>query len=309
MLYQRLFGAGEAEPVADRIREIERNHTGEPLVVQIARLSLDATFPWAVLYDRPLQYNPSKNEVCAEFLKGNECNGECGNEDPNTVCPYGFWGFRYIIEQPLRPPTAFSSVATQLSTAGNPHLALVYGSDLHLTEAHAEAVSEAVGSEVEVATPTSTEKLSEEIESGAHVVYFYCHGGNKPYRQWMVVNDKDPFLVSYLSDDLRDAWAKGAPLFVLNGCHTGKYDPSTVLSFVHRLGALGAAGVIGTEVMIHEYLGRAFGEFLLERLVKGEQVGRIVYDFRRELLKSKNLLGLVYVPYCYADLRIERQGA
>jgi hypothetical protein len=120
----------------------------------------------------------------------------------------------------------------------------------------------------------------------------------------MVVAEKDPFLVSYLSDDLRSAWSEGAPLVVLNGCHTGKYDPSTVLSFIHRLGELGAAGVIGTEVPIHEWMGSDFGQFLFERLLKGETVGQIVYEYRQKLLAKQNLLGLVYVPYCYADLRI-----
>jgi hypothetical protein len=166
-----------------------------------------------------------------------------------------------------------------------------------------------LGSKAEVGTPKGTLEVVQEIEGGTEVVYFYCHGGNKPYRHWLVLDKSDPLVPTYFRDDLRERWSNGAPLFVLNGCHTGKYDPSTVLSFVHRLGPLGAAGVIGTEVMIHELLGSAFGEFLFERLIKGEPVGRIVYDFRRELLKSRNLLGLVYVPYCYADLRIVKRDA
>jgi hypothetical protein len=307
MLYQRVFGTDEGKRIAAQIHDIERNER-EPLVVQIARLSLDAAFPWAVLYDRPLHYNPRHNAICQEFLDGDDCSKNCSVNDENVVCPYGFWGFRYVIEQPLRPPGVLSSIATQLSADGKPRLTLVYGSDLGLAESHRKAVEGVIGARAEVATPDSTDDLMEEMRGGSDVVYFYCHGGNKPYRQWLVVNEKDPFVVSYLSDDLGAKWADGAPLVVLNGCHTGKYDPSTVLSFVHRLGELGAAGVIGTEVPIHEYLGCAFGQFLFERLMKGERVGRIVYDFRRELLRSRNLLGLVYVPYCYADLRIEMKG-
>ena len=100
-----------------------------------------------------------------------------------------------------------------------------------------------------------------------------------------------------------------APLVVLNGCSTGDYDPATLLSFIHRFAALGASGVIGTEIPIHEYLGRAFGEYLIGRLLDGEPVGRVVYDFRQDLLRRRNLLGLAYVPYCYAGLRLERQDA
>jgi hypothetical protein len=136
------------------------------------------------------------------------------------------------------------------------------------------------------------------------IVYFYCHGGNTAYRQWLVVREDDPLMPAHLGDDLRSAWMDGGPLVVLNGCHTGKYDPATLLSFVHRFGALGAAGVVGTEIPIHEYLAEAFGRVLFRRLLAGDPVGRIVYDFRHELLRRRNPLGLVYVPYCYADLRM-----
>jgi hypothetical protein len=309
MLYQRVFGTREGQRVADAIRQVEKNQVGGPLVVQIARMSLDATFPWAVLYDRPLHYHPGSNEICQEFLKGSDCSKNCSKNDLNLVCPYGFWGFRYIIEQPLRPPGSFSSVATELSVEGSPRMTLVYGSDLELTEKHSKAVSDVLGSQAQVVTPKGTTELVKEIECGPAVVYFYCHGGNKPYRHWLVLDKGDPLVPTYLHDGLCEAWSGGAPLFVLNGCHTGKFDPSTILSFVHRLGTLGAGGVIGTEVMIHEYLGSAFGEFLFKHLVQGGQVGQIVYDFRRELLISRNLLGLVYVPYCYVDLRIVQRSA
>ena len=64
------------------------------------------------------------------------------------------------------------------------------------------------------------------------------------------------------------------------------------------------AGVIGTEIPIHEYLAEAFGRVLFRRLLAGDPVGRVIYDFRHELLRRRNPLGLVYVPYCYADLRL-----
>jgi hypothetical protein len=66
--------------------------------------------------------------------------------------------------------------------------------------------------------------------------------------------------------------------------------------------------VVGTEIPIHEYLANTFGEFFLTRLLRGEPVGRIIHDFRLELLRKRNVLGLAYVPYCYADLHIEREN-
>jgi hypothetical protein len=306
MLYGRLFGTVDGRQVAENMREIERTQGEEgPLVVQIARLSLDATFPWAVLYDRQLHYNPSKTRGCPAFLGGEDCAAQCAYEDdPNVVCPYGFWGYRYIIEQPLRPPHAYTSVATQLQYLDRPRLALVYGTGLGLTKRHRQQVETVLGDRADAIVYSATATLLKEIKGDPAVVYFYCHGGNTPYQQWLVIRDDDLLTPMHLDDDLYAAWSDGAPLVVLNGCHTGKYDPATLLSFIHRFGALGAAGVIGTEIPIHEYLGSDFGLFLFRRLLAGEPVGQIVYDFRQELLKKQNLLGLVYVPYCYADLRI-----
>jgi hypothetical protein len=175
---------------------------------------------------------------------------------------------------------------------------------LGLAERHRQQVGTIVAAQAEQVVHSSTQSLLQEMAAIPAVVYFYCHGGNTAYRQWLVVREDDPLMPSHLGDDLRGAWADGGPLVVLNGCHTGKYDPATLLSFIHRFGALGAAGVIGTEIPIHEYLAEAFGRVLFRRLFAGDAVGRIVYDFRHELLRRRNPLGLVYVPYCHADLRL-----
>lgn len=306
MLYDRVLGTENGQRVARQLREIEQTQQG-PLVLQIARLSLDATFPWAVLYDRPLRFNPGRNVVCERFADEVTCGQDCPHvDDDNVVCPYGFWGFRYVIEQPLRPPGSYSSVATTLPGNGRPQVSLVFGTGLGLAQDHRSGVEQIIGTRAEPTVYESTDALLQAMQAGPAVVYFYCHGGNTPFRQWLVVRDDDPLAPTYLGEHLRKDWADGAPLVVLNGCHTGKYDPSTLLSFVHRFGALGAAGVVGTEIPIHEYLGDAFGRYLLEHLLDGVPVGQVVYDFRRELLGKHNVLGLVYVPYCYADLKLER---
>jgi hypothetical protein len=185
----------------------------------------------------------------------------------------------------------------------------IYGTALGMAGEHREHLGEVLGSRAASVIHDTSDELIAEMHGSPSVVYFYCHGGNTPYRQWLVVGEQDPLMPSYLDDSLRDDWAAGAPLVVLNGCHTGKYGPSTLLSFVHRFGALGAAGVIGTEIPIHEYLGDAFGRFLLYRLLDGDPMGKVVYDFRHILLERRNLLGLAYVPYCYADLKLATAAA
>jgi len=312
MLYERVFGEQEGRQVARSLREIEDAY-GRPLVVQIARLNLDVAFPWAVLYDRPLHYHPRRNEVCQQFADGDGCQDNCPHaENWNVICPYGFWGFRYVIEQPLRPPDAYTSVATRIQVAPRPQMALVYGAGLSLARYHQMQVQAIAGARADsVARADLTvynvaDDLVGGMKGGPAAVYLYCHGGNRPYRQWLVVGEDEHLVPTHLGDELRSAWegSRSAPLVVLNGCHTGKYDPSTLLSFIHRFGALGAAGVVGTEIPIPELMGKYFGEFFIERFLNQEPVGQIVYDFRRELLQRRNVLGLVYVPYCYADLRI-----
>jgi len=310
VLYERVFGEGRGREVADRLRALGRPG-GQPLVVQIARLDLDAGLPWAVLYDRPLHYHPTRNVVCQRFVGGAGCQVGCPYlEDVNVICPYGFWGLRYIVEQPLLPSGVQAPVVTRLRAASRPRIAMVYGDGLSMSAYHRQRLDAVAGEKAECVVLDTTEGLLGEMMAGPEVVYLYCHAGNTPYRQWLVVREDDPLLAAHLNDRLRTAWRarveEGAspPLIILNGCSTGDYDPSTLLSFIHRFAALGAAGVVGTEIPIHEYLGRAFGEFFVGRLLCGEPVGKIVYDFRNALLKRKNLLGLAYVPYCYASLRL-----
>lgn len=307
-LYIRLLGDRDGVSVTRQMREQERMH-GAPLVVQIARLTLDTVFPWAVLYDRPLRYHPNRNQVCDQFLANPDCLSGCADEDENVICPYGFWGFRYIIEQPLRPPGRLASIATRLPAAGRPRMALVFGGGLGLADRHRQQVAEILEGQADPAIYTDTDAVLCELSQSPEVVYFYCHGGSAPYRQWLAIGPQDPLMVSYLRNDLYDAWQDGAPLVVLNGCRTAEYSPATLLSFVHRFGELDAAGVIGTEIPIHEYLGDMFGQFLLGRLLEGQPIGRILYDLRRELLGKKNVMGLAYVPYCYADLCLDKQAS
>jgi hypothetical protein len=314
MLYYRVFGEANGRAVARQLHSIEQIQPG-PMIVQISRLSLDLTFPWDILYDRPLVYRPQRNVVCYQFASNASCQQDCPYaQDPNVVCPYGFWGFRYIIEQPLRPPHAYASVCTRIQAPDPLKMAAVYGSGLGLVGQHRRKVSQIAGARAQVRQLSSVDSLLAALKAQDDLpsaLYFYCHGGNTTYNQWLVLQDDDSLLTIHLDDEIRQAWHASdqdgtiAPLVVLNGCHTGKYDPATLLSFVHQFARLGAAGIVGTEIPIHEQLGTAFGEFWVERFLSGEPLGQIIYDFRQHLLHKRNVLGLVYVPYSYADLRLE----
>ncbi|MBN1582313.1 MAG: CHAT domain-containing protein [Anaerolineae bacterium] len=317
MLYYRVFGESNGREIARQLHSIEQSQTG-PMIVQIARLNLDLPFPWDIVYDRPLFYRPRHNTVCHEFINDPHCRETCPHiKDTNIICPYGFWGFRYIIEQPLRPPNAYVSVYTGIQAQEHPEMATVFGTGLGLTEQHRQTMTQITDNRAHIKQVNSVDGLLSTLKSqddSPSVIYFYCHGGNTTYNQWLVVNDDDSLLTIHLDDEIRRVWepsrqnGMAAPLVVLNGCHTGKYDPGTLLSFVYQFARLGAAGVIGTEIPIHEYMGRTFGEFWVDRFLNGEPIGQIIYDFRQHLLRKQNVLGLVYVPYCYADLHLESEA-
>jgi hypothetical protein len=79
-----------------------------------------------------------------------------------------------------------------------------------------------------------------------------------------------------------------------------------VSSFVENAGA---SGVIGTETTIFESLACDFAEECLGRFLgaRGPRVtvGEAVRLARLKLLKERNPLGLPYIPFAVASLRLE----
>ena len=68
-----------------------------------------------------------------------------------------------------------------------------------------------------------------------------------------------------------------------------------------------ASGVIGTEVTVFEPLATKMAEAFIARLVAGADVGTALRDARRALLRGDppNPLGLVYIPFALATLKLE----
>jgi hypothetical protein len=145
------------------------------------------------------------------------------------------------------------------------------------------------------------------------LLYFYCHGGirantNLPYLE---IGKSDKFG----PDDLIGegiSWKEPNPLVFINGCHTTSLNPEITLDFVSSfVQQSGAAGVIGTEITIFEPLAAKFAEECLSRFVgaaphnESMPIGKAVRGARLELLKQGNPLGLVYIPYAVATLRLQ----
>jgi hypothetical protein len=145
------------------------------------------------------------------------------------------------------------------------------------------------------------------------LLYFYCHGGIRANndRPYLEIGESDRFgPESLLGEGI--LWKGPNPLVFINGCHTTSLNPEIALNFVSAfVQQSGAAGVIGTEITIFEPLAAKFAEECFARFVgapphnESMPIGKAVRGARLELLKAGNPLGLVYIPYAVASLRLE----
>jgi CHAT domain-containing protein len=112
---------------------------------------------------------------------------------------------------------------------------------------------------------------------------------------------------AYLRSGLR-VWDQVRPLVFINACHSAEIDPRALFNYVDAFVGVGnAAGVIGTEVRVHQDLAMRFAQaFFGELLADGGTVGVALRRARLRFLAGGNLFGLNYTPYCWADLTITK---
>jgi hypothetical protein len=65
-----------------------------------------------------------------------------------------------------------------------------------------------------------------------------------------------------------------------------------------------AAGVVGTEVLVHQQLANEVALEFLKRFVRHKSVGRSISEMRMHFLRKGNVFGLAYTPYCSAELAL-----
>jgi hypothetical protein len=332
-LFDAVFGSGFVPPaerrdllsVADNLKKTLRN----PQVIQVTRLKrLEDIWPWALMYDLPIDPGGVK-EVCLAYrgadgraLPSSEGIKLCKHRDArgfskdrSVVCPYGFWGFKHIIEQPTWPggEKAFANLILKLTIPEHPVLAMPLASALQQTEsAHVQGMK-TINFKFLDSFEEVEKALSPDYEpppSNPHVLYFFCHG---KYDQ-----NKNPYLQIGANDALRPAdleqwafrWEDSHGLVFINGCHTVDLSPKDLSVIMAPFVKAYASGIIGTEITVHTFLAREFAQGFFKLLLPngnpGQKVGTIIRDLRLELLMKYNPLGLVYTPYCSAELQFFR---
>jgi Leucine-rich repeat (LRR) protein len=296
--------------------------------IQIARIT-NIVFPWALVYDIPrelaatwtlcplLEHWDGNRDLLASYPTG--CPYQ-QDHHANVLCPYGFWGFKHLIEQPPSTRQGVPRTTIRVTSPGRAAMSRSLALNQALTSAHFEDLGAALGDRFDVERCDTRDAIRRAFaDPRLPLVYFYCHGKTALLAD---TNMTVPFLEIGLDDRIGptdfaawdedgnwgpEHWKEIAPLVFINGCETAMLSPEDLVSFVEGLAGVDAAGVVGTEIPVTQ---RVAGEVALGfyRQFAGagnETVGMALYRTRIDLLRKGNLSGLVYTPFCSMDLALE----
>jgi hypothetical protein len=312
----------------------------EGAVLQVSRPSTSSyAFPWGLIYDIP-QLSDEDQHVCPLVDSWDEigpmvrqgirrCPAAPQGHAENTLCPFGFWGYRFPIEQ-------LSSTGSPVTEIPVPR-AKPFDVVAIQTERRVDAgrLAEHMGSLRKLlrdAFPAATLREARNragarrlLGSETPLVYFYCHGErpgiNTPGvpsairreqtylgidgNQMLTPSDIVGWVLQWRRDEDRRVWDRVRPLVFINACHSAEINPDTLVSYLDAfVGTANAAGLIGTEVRVDQDLAMDVAEQFFRSLFRGATVDGALHAVRLDFLAAGNLLGLVYTPYCMADLRL-----
>lgn len=307
------------------------------LVIQVSRPRTSGfTLPWGFLYEIPL-YSGAQLEVCpiveewdgkTPLVTGEarRCPAAEGAQHrENTLCPFGFWGYRYSIEQlasAAEPWLAIEVPAAPQVVAGVTHYN-VKPADVtaHLERLVNRLQESFYGATVQPGDNVAT--IRRLLAGPLPLVYFFCHG-ERPRPgdpdTYLGVGDRESItakdFLRWVEDwrryDGKVVWGKGKgdlrPLVFINACHSAEINPDTLVSYLDAfVGGANAAGLIGTEVKVNQELAMEVAESFLGHLARpGGTVDGALHKVRLDFLAAGNLFGLAYTPYCWADLKLVR---
>ena len=293
-----------------------------PGLIQIAlQKSARYIFPAGLIYDHELNSALPRSSVslCSHFSAAAGSGMDlwqstcfrigCPNQSDQTiVCPSGFWGFRHSLGFPVtvRPG---QDIVTEI--AGSENISVVGGlaTDLALIVGHEKALRN-LRPNLTCQLARSREGTFDLLRSGtAQVVYFYCHGGVRDKYAFIRVGPREEVAITFdglASEHIQ--WAGVRPLVFINGCQTAALDPDAVFNLVNAfVGIANAGGVIGTEITVFEDLAAPFAVEFLKAFTSQDRVpaGEAARRARLSLLADLNPLGLAYVAFAQAGLRLE----
>lgn len=233
------------------------------------------------------------------------------------ICPSGFWGYRHLLGLPLTLDGANTDIPPVIEFEDSLQMFACVSTDKDFVkrDPHLDKLKALQGIKFERDNGYDPFIMRLKSPVVPHLIYFYCHGGvkagsNNPFLQIGEKDELDPNNWGFEGIE----WSGPNPLVFINGCHTTSLSPEVTLDFVSSfVQTSGAAGVIGTEITIFEPLAVRFAEECFKRFIgvpphkEKMPIGRAVRGARLELLRQGNPLGLVYIPYAVASLRLEKK--
>ncbi|MGE0791968.1 MAG: hypothetical protein AB7S26_40210 [Sandaracinaceae bacterium] len=299
-------------------------------VVRIDRIDATADcVPWGLVYDRELDVQDPNLALCpgaARRIADRGVGGAvtCGSDascvrDRRHVCPFGFWGLRNRIEQPLAATKTADGDTLRVNVSSGPHLVspedVVYAYDPRLTGAkdHADAVRDALrGARSLRSLKDRSEVLDAFLDRDAPIYYLMCHGAKDPKLGTFVLRmrDRNGNVSNIDATSLTTATPRVHPfLAVLNACETTATRADVIHRLLAALARIGAIGIVGTEVPVARTFAMSYGAQLVERLGRGESLAAILRDLRWEFLASSlDPSGLIYTAYGPVDLTLTPVG-
>ncbi|GEM_PF-2539449 len=247
----------------------------------------------------------------------------------DVICPYGFWGLKHVIEEPPSLSSGLGNAPNRVHAGPSLCLAVGATADPDLVariQAHLDTIQQRRWAQLVPPSVADSWDTVTMMLQAPEIAYFLCHGeyDQEQGRAYLSVGPRDnlPARRIYAEDlaawavrplpqgpDLA-AWRKRSPLVFINGCHTADLKPGQLLSFVTTFAALGASGVLGTEVSVVLPVAIEVAESLFAKLAQPSPppLGEALRQIRWELANKGNLLGLAYTLYGLADLAIVHDG-
>jgi hypothetical protein len=318
VLFDELFGRAlntelEASLTASRQRTDDR--------IQAVHLALNFAFPWTVIYDFPLPPTVADGKrppICKGFRRRHadesayscrDCLADCLHPDKReAVCVFGFWGTRHQVEQLLsdkmqKPdalrPIGPGAVAFTMGLTGT----YVQQIPNDLASRLGTSAREIKENEDLLSTLWSDKRPAVVLLVGH---YMTADKPGHPRGPRLTMPGQNRFLqpgdVYEKRRNNPSNWSDPRSVVLLAACSGGVVDITSVRNFVNVFTGVGAGAVVGPETLIYEGLARQFAIEMSEALVNGVSVGAAVVQFRRNLLRKFNPLGLVFTPYGFADL-------
>ena len=310
-------------------------------VIQVSRTGpATYVFPWAMVYEYPLEEGMRKTyESCRTLWEewdenavrtkkaGMQCphQGEHldklrrpkGADKPvSIICPYAFWGYKHIIEQPLSAVDQLSSAPQHVETNGRFELSIGVTHDLDQYASHLRNLETLIPrARMDPRQPAIDREEVRQMLKAPEIVYFLCHGEKDKGQTYINIGEHDTNPMHMVTPNMlkqwkrssvdKSAWQRIHPMIFINGCGTADLRPGLAFDMVSAFAELEASGVIGTEVSIQTTTAYPAALHILRRMAEGGQLCPTVREMRWELLNQGDLLGLAYTPYGLAELDIE----